>query len=152
MINPLKFLKRYQDVPSILLGRDGRPTQFVTLKQEDEMAKDFAQDKAYGPIQHAAVIEDTKGLRWHLFDALTGAPVQFVWGESFTSPFDYLDTRTNEVRQLKLETTPSLLFRAVDRSNLQGTFNRQPSYLLVVMGMVMAAALAWAVCASYYGG
>ena len=87
-----------------------------------------------------------------IFDALTGAPVQFVWGESFTSPFDYLDPRTGEIRHLKLETTPSLLFRAFDRANLGNTFSRPVSYVLVIMAMLMSAAIAWALCASIYGG
>lgn len=151
-VNPLKFLKRYSNIHCILLGRDGRPSRFETLKQEDEMAKDFPLERAYGPVSAAGIVEDTKGRRWHLFDAETGAPVQFEWGESFTSPFDFLDQRTEEVRRLKLETTPALLFRAFDRSNLANTFSRPTSYILVLMAMVMSAAISWAIAASIYGG
>lgn len=151
-INPLKFLRRYQDINCILLGRAGQPSRFETLKQEDEMAKDFAMERAYGPVAAAGIIEDAKGRRWHLFDAETGAPVQFEWGNSFTSVFDYLDSRTGDTRRLKLETTPALLFRAFDRANLSNTFSRPVSYVLVIMAMLMAAAIAWALCASMYGG
>ncbi len=152
IINPLKFLKRYPNIHCILLGRDGKPSWFETLKQEDEMAKDFAMERAYGPVAAAGIIEDAKGRRWHLFDAETGAPVQFEWGESFVSPFDFLDPRTDEVRTIKLETTPALLFRAFDRSNLANTFARPTSYVLVVMAMLMSAAISWAIAASIYGG
>ena len=151
-VNPLKFLKRYPNVHCILLGRDGKPSRFETLKMEDEMAKDFLLGKAYGPVAAAGIIEDAKGRRWHLFDEETGAPVQFQWGDTFTSPFDFLDPRTGEIRHLKLETTPSLLFRAFDRANLGNTFSRPVSYVLVIMAMLMSAAIAWALCASIYGG
>lgn len=152
MINPLKYLKRYKNVNSVLLDRNGLPAEFAVLKDEDGMAKDFAMGTAYGPIAEAAVIKDDKGKYWRLFDAKTGAAIRFEWGEAFTHPFDYTDPTTGKVRKLRLETTPSLLFRAFDRANISNMFSRSASYAIVLMGMAMAAAIGWAVAASVYGG
>lgn len=152
MINPLKFLKRYKNINSVLLDRNGLPAEFVVLKDEDGMAKDFALGTAYGPISEAAVIKDNKGKCWRLFDAKTGAAVRFEWGDTLAAqPFDYTDPITGEVRRIRLETTPALLFRAFDRANIGNMFARSASYVLVLMGMAMAAAVAWAISASIYG-
>ena len=151
-INPLKFLKRYKNVNAILLDRDGLPAEFVVLKDEDGMAKDFAMGTAYGPIAEASVVKDTRGKHWRLFDARTGAAIRFEWGASFTEEIRYPDPRTNTIRQIRLETTPTLLFRAFDRTNISNMFSRPVSYALVLMSMAMAAAISWALCASVYGG
>lgn len=151
MINPLKYLRRYKNVNSVLLDRNGLPAEFAVLKDEDGMAKDFAMGTAYGPIAEAAVIKDDKGKYWRMFDAKTGAAIRFEWGDSFTKEFNYTDPTTDEVRRLRLETTPSLLFRAFDRSNISNMFSRSASYAIVLMAMAMAGAIGWAVAASVYG-
>jgi len=152
MINPLKYLRRYKNVNSVLLDRNGLPAEFAVLKDEDGMAKDFAMGKAYGPIAEAAVIKDDKGKYWRLFDAKTGAAIRFEWGKIFTEPFEYTNPITGEVRTITLDTTPQILFKAFDRENIGNMFARQVPLPMLLLTAAAAAAIAWAISASVYGG
>lgn len=129
-LNPLKFLKKTEPVPVALIGQGGTRIDLTTMRLEDDFAKDFVKDRAYGPLKQPPIT--IAGKQYFPFDASTGGPLWLSLDESVVT----------------CKTNPGLISLLTDRNLMANILNLNLSWTMTLIFGAMCAAVAWAICAS----
>lgn len=119
--NPIKFFKKSEKVRALIVGKNASSWRFGYLQKEGDFLKDFPKEKAYGPLRNHRPFFDEKGKATYIFHEETGAPLEAKI--------------TGDV--LEMRTDPTLMYRLVDKEMLANALNLQPSYILVVLTLLL---------------
>lgn len=159
--NPLKLIRRTEQVRCLIIGKGGGQFKFPTLLKEGDFVRDVGKDKVYGPMRLRPLF-DLKGRPAYLFNEETGAPLQAESerhtievspkdGWSATPIYDedgrklyVFDGDTGRPARIvldetviKMSTDPELMGVLTSKTMLSNALNRQPSFImLILVGLV----------------
>lgn len=131
--SPLKFLKKTEPVNVALIGQGGTRIDLTTMRLEDDFAKDFVKDRAYGPLKQPPIM--IAGKQYFPFDASTGGPIWISLDESIAT----------------CKTNPALINRLVDRNLMANILDLNLSWTMTLIFGAFCSAMTWAIAASVYG-
>lgn len=160
--NPLKLIRRTEQVRCLIIGKNGGQYKFPTLLKEGDFVRDVGKDRVYGPMRLRPLF-DLKGKPAYLFNDETGAPLQgnveyksvtvdVKDGWTATPIYDedgnkvyVFDEDTGRPAKIVLdeavitmETDPELMGLLTSKTMLSNALNRQPSFImLILVGLAM---------------
>lgn len=120
-INPLKMFKRGEGVRVMLVGKGGRHMRMGDLIKTGDMIRDYARDRAYGPIGNHTPHFDAKGNPFYIIHEETGAILDIELTYSL----------------LRLKTDPELMFKLTNKEMLKNMLQQSPA-----LGMLILTAIA----------
>ncbi|EHQ35377.1 hypothetical protein [Methanoplanus limicola] len=155
--NPIKFVKRTEQVRCLLIGKNGGQYKFPTLLKEGDFVRDVGKDRVYGPMRLRPLF-DLKGKPAYLFNEETGAPLQAVVermpvevdpldGWTATPIYDedgnkvhVFDEETGRPARIvidetviRMKTDPDLMGVLTSKTMLSNALNRQPAIAMLAL-------------------
>jgi hypothetical protein len=160
--NPIKFVRRTEQVRCLLIGKNGGQYKFPTLLKEGDFVRDVGKDRVYGPMRLRPLF-DLKGKPAYLFNEETGAPLQTeiermpvevdpLDGWTATPIYDedgnkvhVFDEETGRPARIvidetviRMKTDPDLMGVLTSKTMLSNALNRQPAIaMLALVGLAM---------------
>jgi len=155
--NPLKLIKRSEQVRCLIIGKNGGQFKFPTLTKEGDFVRDIGKDIVYGPMRLRPLF-DLKGRPAYLFHEETGAPLQangerksieidpkdgwsatpiydengnklFVFDEDTGRPAKIVIDET----VIRMTTDPELMGALTSKTMLSNTLNRRPAIIMLIL-------------------
>lgn len=155
--NPLRLIRRTEQVRCLLIGKNGGQYKFPTLLKEGDFVRDVGKDRVYGPMRLRPLF-DLKGKPAYLFNEETGAPLQagaerqsvevdakdgwtatpiydeegnrvYVFDEETGRPARIVIDET----VIRMTTDPELMGVLTSKTMLSNALNRQPSITMLLL-------------------
>jgi hypothetical protein len=157
--NPLRLIRRTEQVRCLLIGKMGSQYKFPTLLKEGDFVRDVGKDKVYGPMRLRPLF-DQKGKPAYLFNEECGCsleatvervPLQIDPRDGWTATSIYdeegnrifvIDEDTGRPARIefdetviKMTTDPELMGALTSKTMLSNALNRaQPIIMLLLVG------------------